>query len=47
MIPIIEFEKRSLEGQPMTPGDFDDMLMDTAMELVEKYDLQFDLDRQV
>lgn len=42
MIPIIEFEKRSLEGTYMTVNEFDDKLMDTAMELVEKYDLNFD-----
>lgn len=42
MIPIIDFERRSLEGPHMTTQEFDDILMDTAMELVEKYDLNFD-----
>jgi len=44
MIPIIDFEKRTLNGPRMTAGDFDDFLMETSMELVEKYDLNFDLD---
>lgn len=42
MIPIIDFEKRSHEGPRMTANDFDDFLMETAMELVDKYDLNFD-----
>lgn len=42
MIPIIDFEKRTINGPRMTSGDFDDFLMETAMELVDKYDLRFD-----
>lgn len=42
MIPIIDFEKRTHSGPRMTSNDFDDFLMETAMELVEKYDLKFD-----
>ena len=44
MIPIVEFEKRSNEGPIVSSGDFDDLLMDTAMELVDKYDLNLDED---
>ena len=44
MIPIIDFERRTFAGPGMSTNDFDDMLMETAMELVEKYDLNFDLD---
>ena len=44
MIPIIDFERRSLTGPAMSNKEFDDNLMYTAMELVEKYDLNFDLD---
>ena len=42
MIPITDFEKRSNEGQLMTANEFDDFLMETASELVDKYDLVFD-----
>lgn len=42
MIPIIDFEKRTFNGPRMTSNDFDDFLMETAMELVDKYDLNFD-----
>lgn len=42
MIPIIDFEKRSHNGPRMSANDFDDFLMETAMELVDKYDLNFD-----
>ena len=42
MIPVTEFEKRSNEGQLMTANEFDDFLMETASELVDKYDLNFD-----
>lgn len=42
MIPIIDFEKRTINGPRMSSGDFDDLLMETAMELVDKYDLKFD-----
>lgn len=42
MIPIIDFEKRTHNGPRMTSNDFDDFLMETAMELVDEYDLRFD-----
>ena len=44
MIPIIDFEKRSFDGPRVTANEFDDKLMFTAMDLAEKYDLNFDLD---
>lgn len=43
MIPITDFEKRSFEGPYMSNNEFDDKLMYAAMDLVEKYDLNFDL----
>ena len=42
MIPVTDFEKRSNEGKLMTANEFDDFLMETAAELVDKYDLYFD-----
>ena len=42
MIPISDFEKRTFNGPRMTSNEFDDMLMETAMELTDKYDLNFD-----
>lgn len=42
MIPIIDFERRSFVGQNMTSNDFDDFLMETAMELQDEYDLKWD-----
>lgn len=44
MIPVIDFERRSINGQRMKSQEFDDLLMETAMELVDKYDLNFDRD---
>ena len=41
MIPIIDFERRSFVGQNMTSNDFDDFLMETAMELQDEYDLKW------
>ena len=41
MIPIIDFERRSFAGQSMTSNDFDDFLMETAMELQDEYDLKW------
>lgn len=42
MIPIIDFERRSFAGEQMSSGDFDDFLMETAMELADEYDLKWD-----
>ena len=44
MIPIIDFERRSRTGPSMKNDEFDDKLMFAAMDLVEKYDLNFDLE---
>lgn len=44
MIPIIDFERRSFEGPAMSANEFDDKLMEVAMSLVEKYDLNFEKD---
>jgi hypothetical protein len=41
MIPIIDFVRRSLAGQSMASNDFDDFLMETAMELQDEYDLRW------
>ena len=47
MNPTIEYFERSKNGKRMEPAEFDDILMDTAMDLVDEYDLDFDLDEIV
>lgn len=47
MISATEFYERSAKGQRMESGEFDDLLMYTAMDLVDEYDLNFDLDEIV
>jgi len=42
MIPIVEFEERSKNGPSMDKEEFDNLVMDTAMEVVEERDLEFD-----
>lgn len=41
MIPIVEFEDRSKNGPYIEKEEFDNLVMDTAMELVDEYDLEF------
>lgn len=47
MNPMIEYFERSKNGKRMESAEFDDILMDTAMDLVDEYDLDFDLDEIV
>ena len=42
MIPIVEFEERSKTGPFMDKADFDNLVMEMAMEVVEEHDLEFD-----
>ena len=41
MIPVLEFEKRALEGPVMKMDEFDLALAKTVRKLVKKYELKY------
>ena len=47
MIPITEFYNRSKEGDSVSSQEFDELVMDTALEIVDDHEIELDIDNPI